>query len=223
MQDRHLRSFNFNACPVLHPIIFHDDCEGTFHWQAAGDGADYVAEYSNAHALVANKSIKLSTKSTDPTIADQVSATKSLWLTPHKVLNLTTAFARLADGAASLDHLLTWYDETNSHAAGIRVNRTNATGQYMNSGATWTTIAGVTWNYAKTPVWNKLRLSIDLETNKYISLALNHQLTDLSAISFAVSADAAIQRLALSLVVTAAHASVCTFHIDQLLLRGDNP
>lgn len=223
MQDRHRRTLLFNRCPILHPVLFYDDAEGTFHYVAAGDGADYITEYSNEQAVIGNKSLKLSTRLTDAAIADQVSAAKSIWLSPHKVLNLTACFCRGNDVTSTLDFLLTWDDGAQIHAAGIRFDRTLYRASYISSGGTWSPLADGLFNADSTPVWNKVRLSIDLSIDQYISAVVNHQILDLTGTAFAVSTPAVLQKLELTFVVTTAQAQVATWYIDEILLRGDNP
>ena len=223
MQPRYYRNYVYNHIPTIHPVIFYDDCEGTEDYDASGDGADYVVLYTTTHMLTGDHALYLATKATAPAADDEVQAAKYLWLPPYKRLEFDTCFAMFANVSCYVHVYLYWYDGTNAHAAAIRLTSATEAAAYMNSGATWTTLTGFTWNNDSTPKWNHLHFILDLDAEEYLSIDLNHHHQDMTDTAYPTSADASTPYLMLALYLQTRANSQAKFVFDHILLRGDNP
>lgn len=223
MQDRHRRTFAFNKPVVLWPIIFHDDCEGTFLWRSDGTGADWTGDYDATIAFVGSHSLRLQTKTTDPAIDDYVKLTKNLWAPPHKRVTLTLCFFRQTGTNSDIFAMLYWYDGTNAHCAAIKFLTAGAAVQYLDSGAIYQTIPGWKWNTGVVHSWNFLSYSLNLVKNQYAEVTVNHQTMSLAGTSYALSENATPPYLELHLMLETKAANQAGCRMDQILFRGDNP
>lgn len=223
MYDRVKRIVSLNPGGIIWPTLFYDDCEGLFHYEAGGDGAAHSEVYSNTHAYVGNHSVALITDTAAAAIGQSSYVDKRLWVTPSKRLSLTFCFFRANTISSYIRAFFYWYDGTNLNSAALQFTSADSSVAYLNSGATWTTLAGVSWNPTNGRYWTFVHLLIDLTLKQYITAQVNHQLSDLSSISFPVSANAAAAFFQLRLLIETRANDSARVNLDQIILRGDNP
>jgi len=222
MHERQALVLPLSRVPIMWPVMFYDDCEGTFSWLDAGDGADYDTEYAADHMLVGEHCLLLRTKATAPTIADAVSVSKLLWLPVLKTLNLQFAFAGTTAGTKQLVASLYWYDGTNVITATLRFNFAGPTVEYLNAAAGFTAITGATFK-AGTDYWNYVSMLVDIAGPAWLPGQVNNVIIQTDTPALPSGADATTPYLLLYFSVTALANARAGIWIDQILLTALNP
>lgn len=222
MHERHSLTLPMSRVPILWPAQFYDDCEGTFSWTPAGAGADFDAEYTLDHTLVGLHSLLLRTKLTAPTLGDDVSILKNLWLTPLSVLNLQFAFNPTTGGTKQLVASLYWYDGTNVITATLRFGGPPAIVEYLNSLGGFTQIPGVTWKMAS-DYWNYCSMLLDIDALAWLPGVVNNQIIQTDTPALPSGVDPTTPYLMLYFSVTAGANARAGFWLDQILLKALNP
>jgi len=209
--------------PVCHPAIFFDDCNGTFNYAAAGDGADWTAEYNTEAAHSGLKGIRLSTKTTTPTSSDVVSISKLLWLPPTQMFTLDLLFKNIIE-AEYFDITMgcTWYDGTNANIALLHFTSSDRTVGYYSGPAAYTDIPELkfcpTWK-----VWNHLRASVNLQRQAWQFIEVNNNVADGRNFTIPQGVDATVAHLLLWIVVATSTAAIASIDFDHILLMPGNP
>lgn len=222
MHDRNRLVLPTSRVPIIWPVEFYEDCEGTFFWVAAGDGADFDAELSTDTALVGTHSLLLRTKLTSPTLGDGVSVTKRLWLTPLKVLSLEFCFAPTTGGIKQMTASLLWYDGVDKIQAILRFGVTGPVVEYLTSVGGFTQIAGATWK-AGTYYWNRVRMLIDLDALTWLPGVVNNKIIQSDTPALPSDTDPTTPYLELTFGVIAGAAARAGFWFDQIVLKSLNP
>lgn len=225
--ERYARVLGFNHLPVIHPALLFDDCESTFLWRTYGTGEDWTAEYDPTAAHVQTNGILLKTKATTPAIDDDVHIYRTLWLPPQKLLRIQACFNTIAAApSAQLHVLLVWYDGTEKHYSGLRFLTASGAVQYLSGytdpDLTWTPISG--WEYVYEGIgWNKLDLSVNIDTLRYHLIHANEHVLDGSAIPLTDVTAAVSKYLHIEFVLQTLIATQAVAYLDQVLLTPENP
>lgn len=226
-QEHYQRAHGFSAIPVIHPALFFDDCSGTFTYVSAGTGADYVAEYDPLAAHVQTNGILLKTRETTPADADEVAIYRRLWLPPRGVLRLQLMFSLLSYAPTRyLDIVLTWNNNDVAHDAGLRVKGSNGICYYITGYAagefTWTAIpnwkAGIIDH-----AWNKIDLSVNLDTDFHHKIQLNEHVLDGRDIPVHTHDLVMEKHMHLYMRLRSGAAVQVTAYLDQILLTQESP
>lgn len=222
MHDRNRLVLPTSRVPIIWPVEFYEDCQGTFFWNKSGDGADYDAELSTDTALVGTHSMLLRTKLTAPAIGDGVAANKHLWLTPLKVLSLEFAFAATTGGIKQMTASLLWYNGVDKIAAVLRFGVTGAVVEYLNSVGGFTQIPGATWKPG-TYFWNRCRMLVDLDALTWLPGVVNNVIIQTDTPPLPTDTDPTTPYLELDFGVIAGAAARAGFWFDQIILKSLNP
>lgn len=226
-EENYRRVHPFCRIPVIHPALLFDDCESTFIWRSFGTGADFVAEHDPSAAHVQTNGILLQTKATDPAENDKVTIYRTLWLPPQKLLRLQVCFNTIAaEPSARLHTILVWYDGADKHYSGLRFNTADGSVEYLSGydagGAIWT--AFTDWEYVyEGEGWNKLDLSVNIDTLMYHLIHVNEHVLDGSAIPLSPYEAVVSKYLHLEFVLETLAATQAEAWIDQVLLTPENP
>lgn len=222
MLERRQLTLPLSRVPIIWPAQFYDDCEGLFDWVAAGDGADYDCEYADDACLVGNHSLLLRTKATAPALADAVSATRRLWITPLKAMNLQFAFAPTTGATKNLAVSLYWYDGTNVTTCSLRFNCVPPSVEFFNAASGWTAIADTAW-FAGSGYWNYCSMLVDINALTWLPGQFNQHIIQTETPALPAGLDGTNPHLLLIFAVTAGAAARAGFWIDQILLTPQNP
>jgi len=213
---------NFSHCPIMHPVLFWDDASGTMNWVLAGTGSGYSMTYVTTAALVGTNGIQFQTRTSGVTIEDYISATKYLWLPPSELLRLQLCIMNyFGSYFAHFEIFLHWYDGTNQHLAGLRVDGTNGVVSYWN-GVSWTALSGVIW-IGTQYYWTYIDWSINLRTLLHDRLIFANHAVDMSAIPIPTAGSATGPHLRLKLQSTIKGGALEPLYLDQILLTAENP
>ena len=225
--ERYARVLSFNRVPVIHPALLFDDCESTFLWRSFGDGADWTAEFDPTAAHVQTNGILLKTRATAPAVDDKVTVYRTLWLPPQKLLRIQACFNTIAAAPnAQLHVIMTWYDGTEKHYAGLRFKTAAGAVEYLSGyddpNLTWTAITG--WEYVYEGIgWNKLDLSVNIASLRYHLIHVDEQVLDGSAIPLTDVTAAVSKYLHIEFVLQTLVATQAVAYLDQVLLTPENP
>lgn len=221
MIEHYQRSLNISRVNIIHPVLFYDDCDGSLLWTASGDGADYAVAYDATQPHVGTNSLKLSTRATTPANGDFAQADKRLWLPPTRYARLQLCYRPYSIGHAhTFRVILLWYNGTVLATAELRFTTTAESVSYYNSAAGLTAIDS--WKFcAASTMWNHIDMSVDFEKLTYSRIAVNQQVTDLSAQSLFTAADATTPHLRIYLHLVTLSANQVHIFLDQILLTPE--
>lgn len=181
-QERYLRTFQFNSVPTMHPIMFYDDCSGTFMWISSGTGADWVAQYDTSVPYVGTHGLLMRTRATGPAIGDDTTVNKRLWLPPNHLGRIQLVVRPISHNQdLYIMVALLWFDGVELHTAQMRIDTATRVLQYRNAAGAWTTIFTNALDHSVGP-WNHLDFFANFTTHRYGYLTFNHQIADLSLI-----------------------------------------
>ncbi len=89
-QNVSIRGYN----PLADDILMYDNFEGRLNWTGSGTGTDFVVALSTGGNEMVDgmQGLKLQTKATTPAAGDEVTATRSMFVTPHRYLTFSGFF-----------------------------------------------------------------------------------------------------------------------------------
>ena len=161
--------------PLTDEIIAYDDFEGRQNFTGSGTGADWtVALTTGGNEMVDGlQGLKLQTRLTTPAIGDQVTAIRSMHLTPHKTYCLSSAF-RFSPMANTRLVALLMDIYTGSHQCsfGVGYDPQVQMLEYQNQPGIWDTIIGgaIAVDGA---AWGRLMFAVDISIFRIISVVCN--------------------------------------------------
>lgn len=221
--ERYQRSFVFNRVPIIWPIVFADDCEGTIGYETSGTGADWSVSYGTTRPFQGNHNLELKTRVTAPAIGDLVRAQLKLWLPPTQFGRIQFAFRPYLNGALQYIYLsLLWYNGVRLNSAEIRLDTANETVAYRNAAGAWINIPDFTFNnHAWT--WSFFDFYADFINNTYSYFTLNNRTVDLAGTPVLTVGDLTPPQLELGLAVETQAASQVGTNFAQILLTPESP
>ena len=162
-------------------ILLLDDMEGANNWVPGGNAGDYAVGHDQAAAFFGTQGLKVTTRVTGPAEDDNVTAQRQLPF-PNNDLLVIRAKLGIPDFSVLkyLRVVMTMFRAGRSRNGGIEFRPNTPDLRYMNSGATWTTLAGYDAGMTDGQ-WYNFQLQMDLATRKYISVEFNGIKTPLTA------------------------------------------
>ena len=204
--------------PFADRVILLDDFEGLLQWSAFEPVGDYILELDPSRCKHGSQSIFMQTRTTGQAEDDKVGMTRSLHLLPTKILTLLTGFY-VPSGLNTkfIEFIFNWYDGTAIHTASIGYILATHYWQYYTDGEAYANITGSNIPMNDT-TWHLLKLAINLDTDKYISLQIDHRIHDLSALSSFSEPDPGGSRLITTITAHAAASGVGSLNINDLAI-----
>ena len=225
--EHYQRGYPLCRVPVMHPVLFHDDCNGTWKWQTVLFGPTATYEYDPVAALVGLNGILLKTDATVPAINQFAAILRNLWLPALEQVRLQVCFNLLSDSpAAVLNCILHWYTGATDYVAGIQFTSDTGVIKYASAiiagTITWTTIPNwLCQNYADS--WNKIDLSIDLKRLAYHRINVNEHVLDGADLVFPSEDAVSTKHLQIYFLLQTLAAAQATAYLDQVLITPENP
>ncbi len=204
--------------PFADRIILLDDFEGSLKWHKYQGDGDAIFELDPTLSKHGNQSIFMQTRTTSHVEDDVVGMTKYLHLLPTKILTLLTSFyIPHGDETKFIEFVFNWYDGTLIHTASIGYILATHYWQYYTDGEAYANIpaSNVPMNDI---TWHLLKLAINLNANKYISLQIDHRIYDLSTLSSFSDTNPSGSHLRATISAHASAAAVGSLNIDDLAI-----
>lgn len=211
----------FCYIPTIHPAIFYDDGNGTANYVLAGSGSDYTVAYSTQAAFCRTKGLRLATKTTTPAVDDYVQATKNFWYPASQRLRIQLLFC---DTDTTVDKEIT-FSLTTTDGTTLKAMLVQC-GVAQNYVAIYVPVAtafqlpGAQWIRFNLG-WNYLDLSADLSSMYYKTLALNHQVFDISQHQVHTAAIGTEPRACFTILLTTKEAAISIIYVSDILITPD--
>lgn len=225
--EHYQRGYPLCRVPVMHPVLLHDDCDGTWKWKTTFFGAEMTGEYDPVAALVGLNGILLKTDGESPAENEFAGIYRDLWLPPLEQVRLQVCFNLLADSPAHrLDLILHWFTGADHYLGGIRVLSANGVIKYASSiiagTVQYTTIPGWLAQNADDS-WNKLDLAIDLNRLAYHRISVNEYVMDGAGLTFPSEDSVLGKYLQPVFMLQTLENNQATVYLDQVLITPENP
>lgn len=172
------------SVPALGPVDLYDDMEGVFKWTGDGDGADWTAEKLTTDAFNGSACLHLKTRTTTPTAADGVTATRSFYQRPGKRYRLEMIWKH--GSLATSDWVRFTFqvnDGVDEHIGGLICGVNVERWYYINSVGGTTELSGAPV-VPEALMWHRMAYTFDENTGLYGKLTADGQEVDMSAIQY---------------------------------------
>jgi len=211
----------YNPDPIIYPVIFYDNGDGTFNYQITADGADYVAAYATQAAFVGINGMHLKTRVTTPAADDEVVCQCRPGRCVETIANLKVMFRCTEGAVASLIDIRLGYCEIGTlHYGHLEAQfQAHVIGYFSkdNGVNTWHEI-GDTYFRSDAELWHIAEISIDMATSKYRSVRINDHVVDLPTTNLAEENMVKPHSMFIELKLRALNAATHEVYLDQLLV-----
>jgi len=205
----------------LGTVILFDDLEDLFKWRGAGTGTDWVVEKSTTIAYDGNASLHLQTKATTPTAGDAVTADRFTFVPYGRKISLECLFRfETLTNEDVVSFELYWYDGTALHLAALQYLPPEMKWQYFASDGTWKDIPGGDQNLGQAK-FHRVKMIVDFEHNKYVSLQCDDKVMDISDLSFQVTPSTVRGTFKALFKVTAETAARAEAYFDNIFVKEE--
>lgn len=161
--------------------IFHDSFDFLSMWFISGTGTGYAGVLSSTQAYNGQYSLKLTTKSTTPTINDYVQALRQVSAFPAKKLRLSYYFSTDDHTIHTCKFVCARGTAGESTQFEVQINQTANTVQYRNSSNALVTLTDFT-SVLTESLFVQLTIIVDQQTGKWVSIQLGGITVDMSGI-----------------------------------------
>lgn len=206
------------SVPALGPVALYDNLEGTFKWIAGGTAGDGVVERLAGAAFNDSYGLHCKSRVTSAAAGDTVFGLR--YFPPRSSLKYRLdALFELVDSTkfSFLDFLIYLDDGVNFWKAGLYYDAFNNLWKYFNSAGGWSEISGGAQTLI-TAAWNRIELELDTRTGKYVSMACNGLVVDLTALSMQTGATSGAAQGWVSIDGATVGAAACEFYVDDVLI-----
>lgn len=211
---------------IIHPVLFYDDASGTFQYEVAATGADFVANYVTAAAFIRVNGLQLLTKETTPAADDEVLAQMFLSAGPGPIVRLQCVFRRGAAPSGDFTSTFRLQPDNETHIldATIEAHWSAARLAYLKkTDGAWamTELADSKIDPVQNS-WHKLDFAINTLTEEWAYIKLDGKALAISPLAIEPAASIGRGRImALTLGTTAVAAAQAETNIDQLLITTE--
>lgn len=177
------------SVPFSGQIILAEDFANLHQWSKVGGIGDAIFELDPSVSLTGQHSLHMKTRVSGAANYDEIAATHFSYLLPSKLLRFFTTF-RIPDKTKvkSFDLTYQWYDDTDLHSAILQFFPQVPEWLFTDSAATPTLIPGSGVDLAQ-EAWHQVNLQLNFNSDRYVSLAIDHLLFDLSSNALRVVTD----------------------------------
>lgn len=169
--------------PAAGETLLTDDMEGPLNWTGSGTGADWTVALTAAAAHSPSHSLDLTTRVTDPTAGDVVTATYTTTYPLYPQLTLT---AEINLGALLSQGPTDWIVRVNAgahkYSAGLRYQASDGTWHYWDALGALQPIAALAGVIAA-DTWVHVSLVVTLTSHQYVSASVDALSADLSGLA----------------------------------------
>ena len=206
--------------PLCDDILMYDNFEGRLNWSGSGTGTDWVvAQSSGGNEMMDGQyGLKLQTKATTPAIGDEVIASRSMFLTPHKLLTFS-GFFRFMSSTLVRRVILRLYCYTGAIGSEVLVaySPINQRLEYMEYSGAWWPVIGGSINLHP-DAWHRLSFVYDIINHYVVAVQCDSLvLLNLSAEPY-FSIDTSAARVVPGVQLIADTAAQATSYLDHLYL-----
>ncbi len=207
------------SVPAHGPLIYFDDFENLLKWSKYSGEGDSIFELDPTVAYSKNQSLHMKTRTTDATTGDSIGARGYFYMSPSKKLEQAIRLKSPDwDKIGSLSFYFNFQDGAHFHYCSLLYRPDLPIWKYRHFDKLDYEIP----NSDLTPLalaWHHLSLKANFNTNKYISMAFDNHLFDLSAQPYDYYTSTTPINFNIAIIMLTAGDSPAELYIDDFLLR----